>query len=182
MLAIFVARPLATLILDAVNQLSVECVHDTVIDHQAALTERPDESATATPGLRDSSCWRSPSSSGPWLLWCELIVRAVVLTLAARARAGHRAPRHVSGRTSPRLASRRDVPGRRGEQVLHRDHAVARTRRTARAARRPQVITGAVTLILATFSPFLLLKVIPFVETAGAAQPRGRAGAAHQDR
>jgi hypothetical protein len=98
-------------------------------------------------------------------LWCELIVRAVVLTLLLVL-----VPVIVPLATFP--AGRR-MGWRLAETFL----AVAASKflivitlllgfDELQGSSATQVITGAVTLMLATFSPFLLLKVIPFMESA----------------
>ena len=102
---------------------------------------------------------------GTWVLWCELIVRAVVLTLLLVL-----VPVIVPLATFP--AGRR-LGWRLAETFL----AVAASKflivitlslgfDELLGSSATQIITGAVTLMLATFSPFTLLKLIPFVETA----------------
>jgi len=77
-LALFVARPFATLILQTVNQLSSSAAN-TVIERQAELTSALTSVATAA-RLRPLRAGRRGRDRS-WLLWCELIVRAVILTL-----------------------------------------------------------------------------------------------------
>jgi hypothetical protein len=161
--AIFVARPFATLILETVNQLS-SSASNTVVDHQATITGALNSLSSAIPpfGLFVLAV---AVVIGTWLLWCELIVRAVILTLLLVL-----VPVIVPLATFP--AGRR-LGWRLAETFL----AVALSKflivvtlllgfDELQGSSATQVITGAVTLMLATFSPFLLLKVIPFVETA----------------
>jgi len=78
-LALFVARPFATLILQTVNQLSSSAAN-TVIERQAELTSALTSVATAAPAFA-LFVLAVAVVIGSWLLWCELIVRAVILTL-----------------------------------------------------------------------------------------------------
>jgi hypothetical protein len=162
-LALFVARPFATLILQTVNQLSSSAAN-TVIERQAELTSALTSVATAAPAFA-LFVLAVAVVIGSWLLWCELIVRAVILTLLLVL-----VPVIVPLATFP--AGRR-LGWRLAETFL----AVAVSKflivitltlgfSELLGDSATQVITGALTLILASFSPFLLLKVIPFVETA----------------
>ena len=162
-LAIFVARPMAALILETVNQMS-SSASNAVLDHQATLTRAMTDLATATPAFA-LFVLAVAVVIGTWMLWCELIVRAVILTLLLVL-----VPVIVPLATFP--AGRR-LGWRLAETFL----AVAASKflivitlslgfDELQGSSATQVITGAVTLILATFSPFLLLKVIPFIETA----------------
>ncbi len=161
--AIFVARPFATLILETVNQLS-SSASSAVLEHQAELTSALTSVATAAPAFA-LFVLAVAVVIGSWLLWCELIVRAVVLTLLLVL-----VPVIVPLATFP--AGRR-LGWRLAETFL----AVAASKffiaitltlgfNELLGDSATEVITGALTLILATFSPFLLLKVIPFIETA----------------
>jgi hypothetical protein len=161
--AIFVARPFATLILETVNQLS-SSASNTVVDHQATITTALTSLSSAIPAF-GLFVLAVAVVIGTWLLWCELIVRAVILTLLLVL-----VPVIVPLATFP--AGRR-LGWRLAETFL----AVAVSKflivitlllgfDELQGSSATQVITGAVTLMLATFSPFLLLKVIPFVETA----------------
>lgn len=162
-MAIFLARPMAALVLDTVNQLS-SSASNTVIDHQATITNALTSLAAATPAFA-LFVLAVAVVVGTWLLWCELIVRGVVLTLLLVL-----VPVIVPLATFP--------AGRRlGWRLAETFIAVAASKffivitlslglDELQGSSATQVITGAVTLILATFSPFLLLKVIPFMETA----------------
>ena len=162
-MAIFVARPMATLVLETINQLS-SSASNTVIDHQATLTNALTSLATATPAFA-LFVLAVAIVIGTWVLWCELIVRAVVLTLLLVL-----VPVIVPLATFP--------AGRRlGWRLAETFIAVAASKfiivitlslgfDELQGSSATQVITGAVTLMLATFSPFLLLKVIPLIETS----------------
>jgi hypothetical protein len=162
-LAIFVARPFATLILETVNQLS-SSASNTVLERQGELTGALTSVASAAPAFA-LFVLAVAVVIGSWLLWCELIVRAVILTLLLVL-----VPVIVPLATFP--AGRR-LGWRLAETFLA--VAVSKFLIVITLAlgfdellgdSATQVITGALTLILASFSPFLLLKVIPFVETA----------------
>ncbi len=162
-LAIFVARPFAALILESVNQLS-SSASNSVITHQSELTSALTSAAAVVPAFA-IFVLAIAVVIGSWLLWCELIVRAVILTLLLVL-----VPVIVPLATFP--AGRR-LGWRLAETFL----AVAVSKflivitltlgfQELLGSSATQVITGALTLMLACFSPFLLLKMIPFVETA----------------
>ena len=159
--AVYLARPVAMLVLQAVNQLSSSAAV-TVVQHESTLPALLDKLAPTTPGF-GLFLLGIGVVVGTWLLWCELIVRSVVLTLLLVL-----VPIVVPLATLP--AARR-LGWRLGETFL----AVAVSKLLIvitlslgldelRGSSATQVITGAVTLILATFTPFILLRVIPFVE------------------
>jgi len=174
-LALFVARPFATLILQTVNQLSSSAAN-TVIERQAELTSALTSVATAArpSPLRAGRRGRDRVVA----LVVRIDRRAVILTLLLVL-----VPVIVPLATFPagrRLAGAwRDIPRRRREQVPHRDYSDPGFSELLGDS-ATQVITGALTLILASFSPFLLLKVIPFVETAALHNLEG-SSAPHQD-
>jgi hypothetical protein len=162
-LGVVLARPMASLILEAVNQLSSSAA-STVVLHEATLT-------TAIAALSTSSS--IPGFGlfllavgvviGGWLLWCELVLRTVVLTLLLVL-----VPVVVPLSTFPPL---RRVGWRLAETFV----AVAASKflivvalslglDELQGTSASEVITGAVTLALATCTPYLLLRVIPFVE------------------
>jgi hypothetical protein len=158
---IALARPLATLVLEAVNQLSTSAA-TTVVAHEATLAKSMADVAPSTPGF-GLFLLAIGVVIGTWLLWCELIVRTVVLTLLLVL-----VPVVVPLSTFP---SGRRLGWRLGETFV----AVAASKllivitlslglNELMGSSATQVITGAVTLMLATFSPFLLLRVIPFME------------------
>lgn len=158
---VVLARPLASLILQAVNQMSVSAAGG-VAHHEATIAKALLLLAPTTPGFAVFAL-ASVVVVGAILLWFELIVRTVVLTLLLVL-----VPIVVPLSTFPAL---RRLGWRLAETFL----AVAASKflivvtlvlglneLTGNSA--TEIITGAVTLLLATCTPFLLLKVIPFVE------------------
>lgn len=159
--AIALARPLATLLLSAVNQLSSSAA-SSVVHHEVALVKAFTNLDGATPGFGVFLLAVSVVAGG-WLLWCELILRTVVLTLLLVL-----VPVIVPLATIPSL---RRLGWRLGETFM----AVASSKflivialslglDELQGTSASQVITGAVTLLVATCMPYLLLRVIPFVE------------------
>ena len=155
------ARPAAALILQAVNQLSTSAA-GSVVQHEATLTKAMSNLAPSTPGF-GLFLLAIGVVVGTWLLWCELIVRSVVLALLLVL-----VPVVIPLSTFP---SGRRLGWRLGETFV----AVAISKflivitlslglDELLGSSATQVITGAVTLILATCSPLLLLRVIPFIE------------------
>jgi hypothetical protein len=162
-LAIFAARPIALLILETVNQLSSSASNPVTL-HQSGLADEVTGLVIDAPAFA-VFVLAAAVVVGTFLLWCELIIRGVVLTLLLVL-----VPVIVPLATFP--AGRR-LGWRLAETFL----AVAASKflivvtlalglDELQGNSVTQVITGAVTISLATFSPFLLLKVIPFVETA----------------
>jgi hypothetical protein len=160
-LAIFVARPLASLVLGGVNQLTFSA-SNTVALHAATLNGAILALSPTTPGF-GLFILAIALVIGTFLLWCELIVRAVVLTLLLVL-----APVIISLSTFP--AGRR-LGWRLAETFL----AIAASKflivvtltlglDEIQGSSATEIVTGAVTLLIATLSPFLLLKIIPFVE------------------
>lgn len=169
-LAIALARPLATLVLEAVDQLSSGAAA-TVVTHEHALTSSLLSMTTTTPGFV-LFVMALGVVAGTWLLWCELIVRSVVLTLLIVL-----VPVVVPLVTLP--AARR-LGARLAETFL----AVAASKflivvtlslglDELRGSSPTQVVTGAVTLLLAAATPFVLLRVIPFIEQSALHQLDG---------
>ena len=159
--AIAVARPVATLILETVNQLSSTAA-TSVVQHESSLIDAVSKLAPTTPGF-GLFLLSIGVVIGTWLLWCELIVRGVVLTLLLVL-----VPLVVPLSTFP--AGRR-LGWRLAETFL----AVAASKllivvtlslglNELTGSSATEVITGAVTLALATASPFFLLRIIPFME------------------
>jgi hypothetical protein len=162
--AIFVARPIATLVLEAVNQLSTSA-SSAAAQHLASLSGAFAELPTTLPGF-GLFILAAAVVVGTFFLWCELIVRAVVLTLLVVL--------------VPVIAPLSTFPaGRRlGWRLAETFIAVAVSKffivitltlgfDEVLGSSATRIITGAVTLMLATFSPFILLKLIPFVEASG---------------
>ena len=160
-LAIALARPVAQLVLEAVNQLSVTAA-GTVAVHESTLVADFSQLNVGTPGF-GLFLLGVGVVVGAWLLWCELIVRTVVLTLLL-VMAPVIIPLSV-------LPSGRRLGWRLAETFLAIAFskflivvtlALGLDELTGSSA--TQVVTGAVTLVLASASPFILLRIIPFVE------------------
>ena len=136
--AIVLARPIASLVLDGGQPDVVECGERRVAQHED-VAQSSQHAHADDARLRALHARAAPWSSGRCCCGASSIVRAVVLTLAAGARAGRGAPVDVS-RPLRRLglASRRDVPRRRGEQVRHRRDAWCWVSKNCRARRRPR--------------------------------------------
>lgn len=162
-LAIALARPLAALSLEAVNQLS-NAASANAVSHEAGLITAfaAVSSSTLVPGF-GLFLLAVAVVAGSWLLWCELIVRTVVLTLLLVC-----VPIIVPLSTFPALR-------RLGWRLAETFFAVAVSKffivvalalglDELQGSSATQVITGAVTLLLATGAPFILLRLIPFVE------------------
>lgn len=161
--AIFAARPIATLVLEAVNQLSQSASSAAAL-HVASMSEILTVLSPSVPGF-GLFLLALAVIIGAFLMWCELIVRAVVLTLLLVL-----VPIIVPLATFP--------AGRRlGWRLAETFIAVAASKflivitltlgfDELLGSSATQIITGAVTLMLATFSPFILLKLIPFVEAS----------------
>jgi len=158
---LFLARPLTVLILSAVNQLSTSAA-STVVLHESTLANALTSLSPTTPGF-GLFLLALGLVVGGFLLWCELIVRSVILTLLLVL-----VPLIVPLCVFPSL---RRLGWRLAETFL----AVASSKLLIvitltlgfdelTGSSATQVITGAVTLLLATASPFVLLRVIPFVE------------------
>jgi hypothetical protein len=160
-LAIALARPAAGLVLQAVDQLSSSAA-STVVVHENSIALSLISMTTTTPGF-GLFVLAVGVVVGSWLLWCELIVRSVVLTLLLVL--------------VPVVAPLITFPGARrlGARLAETFLAVAASKflivialslglDEMRGTSSTQVVTGAVTLMLAAGTPFLLLRVIPFVE------------------
>jgi hypothetical protein len=151
----------AQLILEAVNQLSTTAA-GTVAAHEKTLIADLSQLNAGTPGF-GLFLLGVAVVIGAWLLWCELIVRTVVLTLLIVL--------------VPVIIPLSILPsGRRlGWRLFETFLAIAFSKflivvtlslglDELTGSSATQVITGAVTLILATSAWFILLRVIPFVE------------------
>jgi len=155
------AQPLASLILQAVNQMSSTAA-TSVAHHEATIAGALTGLAPTTPGFA-VFLLAALVVIGAMLLWCELIVRTVVLTLLLVI-----VPIVVPLSTFP---SMRRLSWRLVETFV----AVAASKfiivvalvlglNELQGSSATEIITGAVTLLLATCTPFLLLRVIPFIE------------------
>lgn len=160
-LAIALSRPVAMLVLQAVDQLS-SSASSAVVTHERTLSTSLMSLATSTPGF-GLAVLAVGVVIGTWLLWCELVVRTVVLTLLLVL-----VPIVVPLTTFP---GARRVAARLAETFL----AIALSKflivitlslglSELTGTSASQVVTGAVTLMLAAGAPFLLLRVIPLVE------------------
>ena len=158
---IALARPMALLILEAVNQLSSNAA-STVAAHETVLGKALTGLTPTTPGF-GVFLLACVVVVGTMLLWFELIVRTVVLTLLLVL-----VPVVVPLATFP---SMRRVGWRLGETFV----AVAVSKfaivitlvlglNELTGSSVTAVITGAVTLLLATATPYLVLRVVPFLE------------------
>ncbi len=160
-LAITLARPLARLLLSATDELTSGAA-GSVARHVPLLAADANAIAASTPGF-GMFLVALAIVVGGWLLWCELVVRAVVLTLLIVL-----VPVVVPLVTVPAL---RRVGWRLVETFL----AVALSKVVVVIALAvgfdemtggslATVVTGATTLVLATFSPFVLLRLVPLIE------------------
>lgn len=168
--AIALARPLALLVLEAVNQLSSSAA-STVAAHEARI-------ATALTGLTPNApgfavfLLAGVVVVGTMLLWFELIVRTVVLTLLLVL-----VPVVVPLATFPSMR-------RLGWRLAETFVAVALSKFAIvitlvlgldelTLSSATAIITGAVTLLLATATPYLVLRVVPFLEQSSLHQFEG---------
>ncbi|HUX04663.1 MAG TPA: hypothetical protein VMV53_07150 [Acidimicrobiales bacterium] len=158
---IALARPLAALVLTTVNQLSSTAAQ-TVVGREGVLAKDFTTLSSSTPGF-GIFVLAIGVVVGCWLLWCELIVRSLVLTLLLVL-----VPVVVPLSTFPALR-------RLGWRLAETFVAVAASKflivvalslglNQLEGSSSTQIVTGAVSLLLAAASPFLLLRVIPFVE------------------
>jgi hypothetical protein len=158
---IALARPLASMILNAINQMSSSAAAG-VAQHEILLSQGLNKLAPTTPGF-GVFMLAAGVIIGTMLLWCELIVRDVALTLLLVL-----VPVIVPMASFP--AARR-IGWRLAETFL----CVAASKFVIvvtlvlglgelQGSSATEIVTGAVTLILATFTPFILLRVVPFLE------------------
>jgi hypothetical protein len=161
---------LALLVLDAVNQLSSNAA-STVATHENELGEALIKLAPTTPGFA-LFLLAGVVVVGTMLLWFELVVRSVVLTLLLVL-----VPVVVPLVTFPSL---RRLGWRLGETFA----AVAASKfvivitlvlglNEITGGSTTGVVTGAVTLLLATATPYLVLRVVPFLEHSAVHQFEG---------
>jgi hypothetical protein len=168
--AIAVARPLAVLILTAVDQLSSSAAA-TAAAHESILARDLLALPSTTPGF-GLLLLGGAVVAGCALLWCELVLRTVVLAVLLVL-----VPVIVPLSTFPSV---RRIGWRLAETFL----AVASSKffivvvlvlglNELTGASATTVVTGAVTLLLATATPFVVLRVIPFVEQSALHQMEG---------
>jgi hypothetical protein len=167
---IALARPMAVLVLEAVNQLSSNAA-SSVAAHETTLGTALTRLDPSTPGFA-VFLLACVVVVGTMLLWFELIVRTVVLTLLLVL-----VPVVVPLVTFPSL---RRLGWRLGETFI----AVAVSKfaivitlvlglNELTGSSATEVITGAVTLLLATATPYLVLRVVPFLEQSAVHQFEG---------
>jgi hypothetical protein len=162
--AIVAARPLASLWLDAVNQLCATAGSSVATGELSVSHALAALSLASTPGF-GLFVLALLVVVGGVLLWCELIVRAVVLTLLIV----------LVPVVMPLVA----IPAMRrvGWRLVETFLAVALSKflivvtlalglSELTGAGATTVITGAVTLILASATPFVILRLIPIIETS----------------
>ncbi len=162
-LAIALARPTSLLVLQAIDQLS-SSASSTVVLHEKALASSLLSLGTTTPGF-GLSILAIGVVVGTWLLWCELIVRTVVLTLLLVL--------------VPVVMPLTVFPGARraGARLAETFVAIAASKflivvtlslglDELTGSSATQVVTGAVTLMLAAATPYLLLRVVPLLESS----------------
>lgn len=158
---IFLSRPIALLILQAVDQLSASAVSD-VAQRVGTVAIALNALSATTPGF-GLFLLATFVVVGTMLLWCELIVRTVVLTLLLVL-----VPIIVPLSTFPSMR-------RLGWRLAETFVALAASKliivvtlmlglQELTTSSPTSVITGAVTILLATMTPFVLLRVVPFIE------------------
>jgi hypothetical protein len=158
---IALARPIATLMLEAVNQLSTTAAA-TVAQHETTLAKGLESLTPTTPGF-GVFLLAIVVVLGAMMLWFELIVRVVVLTLLLVL-----VPVVVPLATFPSL---RRIGWRLAETFL----TVAASKfiivitlvlglDELTGSSATEIIAGAVTMLFAAFTPYLVLRVVPIME------------------
>jgi hypothetical protein len=155
------ARPLATLVLNDVNEMSSSAAAG-VAQHEILLAQGLNHLAPTTPGF-GVFLLAGAVIVGTTLLWCELIVRTVALTLLLVL--------------VPVIVPMSSFPGARriGWRLAETFLCVALSKFVIvvtlvlglgelQGSSATEIITGAVTLLLATWTPFILLRIVPFLE------------------
>lgn len=167
---IALARPFASLILSAVNQLSTNAAAS-VAQHETTLAKGLEALMPTTPGF-GVFMLSGVVVLGAILLWFELVVRVVVLTLLLVL-----VPIVVPLATFPSL---RRVGWRLGETfvtvaaskfVIVVTLVVGLDELTGTSA--TEIVAGAVTLLFAALTPYLILRVVPFIEQSALHQLDG---------
>ena len=162
--AIVAARPLARMLLQAVDQLCTTA--SSTVSHGEVSVSRAlvALSVTTTPGF-GLFVLASLVVIGGVLLWCELIIRAVVLTLLIALvpvvipLVSIAALRRVGWRLLETF-----VAVALSKFVIVVALALGLSELTGHGA--TTVVTGAVTLILAATTPFVILRLIPLIESS----------------
>ncbi len=159
--AIALARPLAALILRAVNDLS-SAAAASVATRETMLADDLHNIVGSVPGF-GLFLLAVAVVVGSWFLWCEMVVRVVVLSLVlvlvpvVAGLATFPSLRRVGWRlaeTFVAVAASKFVIGI--ALVLGLDELTG--------ASATRVVAGAVTLLLAAMTPFVLLRVVPVIE------------------
>jgi hypothetical protein len=169
------AQPLASLILTTVNEMSASAATD-VVAHEATLAQSLGTLTPSTPGF-GVFMLAGLVVVATLLLWCELVVRTVVLTLLLVL-----VPIIVPLSVLP---SMRRIAWRLLETFL----AVALSKFVivvtlvlgldeVTGSSATDIITGAVTLLLATLTPFLVLKLVPVLDQSALQHFEGLKGRA----
>jgi hypothetical protein len=160
--AIVAARPLAELTLQAVNQLCTTAGSSIGTGEQAVSRALTNLTTASTPGF-GLFVLAILVVIGGVLLWCELVIRAVVLTLlivlvpVVVPLAAIPAMRRVGWRLAETFAA-----VALSKFLIVVTLALGLSELTGTGA--TTVITGAVTLVLASATPFVILRLIPFIE------------------
>ena len=158
---VVLARPLAQIVLEAVNQISTTASSGAVASEHQLVMGVTNLTANV-PGF-GLFVIAGGLAIGTWLLWCELIVRDVLLALLLVT-----APLLVPLAT---FASLRRI----GWRLLETFVAVAASKLVivltlvlglaeVQGGGATGVVTGLVTLVLAAASPFVILRVVPILE------------------
>ena len=158
---IVLARPLAQLVLELVNQLSTVASAHVVTDEHRLVLSLTDLTASV-PGF-GLFVVALGLAVGTWLLWCELIVRDVLLAMVLVT-----VPLAVP---LVFFVSLRRV----GWRLLETFVAVAASKLVivltlvlglaeVTQGNATGVVTGLVTLLVASASPFVILRVVPILE------------------
>ncbi len=160
--AIVAARPLASVILEAVNQLCTAAGASVGVGEKSVGHALVALSATSAPGFGVFVLGVLVVIGGVFL-WCELVIRAVVLTLLIVL--------------VPVIMPLAAIPAIRrvGWRLVETFLAVAMSKflivvtlalglSEVTGSGATTIITGAVTLVLASATPFVILRLVPIVE------------------
>lgn len=167
---IVIARPLAVDIVSACNELAnAASSGNPVIGSHLVLTLN--SLASATPGF-GLLLMAGAVVAGTWLLWCELVVRDVVLSVLIAL--------------VPLIVPFSIVPSMRrvGWRLLETFAVVALTKVVIAAViavgftemvgpSALSVVTGAMTLVFAAMAPYMLFRLVPVLENAAIGQFEG---------
>jgi hypothetical protein len=162
---IFVARPVGELLIRIVNQLSASSV-SSVSSHVSLLEKSVASLPSSTPGFGLFLLVGALITTA-FLLWCELVVRMSVLTLLLAL--------------VPIIFPLSVIPATRrlGLKLIETFTAIVVSKffivitllvgfREITLGNATSAIVGVVTIVLAIFSPIVLLRIIPFLENSAA--------------